>query len=60
MICEKCGYEIPKGKKFCPNCGYSIKDKVRKIPIGIIIGIILLLLLIIFITFPVFSTLLKG
>jgi predicted nucleic acid-binding Zn ribbon protein len=25
MLCSKCGQEIPKGKKFCPNCCSKVK-----------------------------------
>lgn len=27
MICKKCGAQIPKGSKFCPECGCKIKKK---------------------------------
>ncbi len=24
-FCQKCGYELPKGSNFCPNCGTPIQ-----------------------------------
>ncbi len=27
MICDKCGYEIPEGSKFCPECGNKVEEK---------------------------------
>jgi predicted nucleic acid-binding Zn ribbon protein len=29
MICKKCGERIPKGSKFCPECGYKIRKKKK-------------------------------
>ena len=26
MNCKKCGYEIPAGSKFCPECGTKVED----------------------------------
>ena len=60
MICEKCGYEITKGKKFCPNCGYEIKKKINKLSVGTIIGVIIILSIVLFFVFPVIIMLFKG
>ena len=24
-VCDKCGYPVPEGAKFCPNCGEKVK-----------------------------------
>lgn len=44
MVCKKCGYEIQKGWKYCPNCRLKIKA------IGIIpaVAIIIIILIIVF------------
>ena len=29
MFCLKCGYKIPSGAAFCPNCGAKIHFYIR-------------------------------
>lgn len=31
MICDKCGFEIPDGSKFCPECGSKVEEKKEEI-----------------------------
>lgn len=46
VVCAKCGYEIPEGMKFCPNCGKQV-NAPEKVPFlkrilakkGLLIGI---------------------
>jgi predicted nucleic acid-binding Zn ribbon protein len=49
MFCQKCGAEIPEGKKFCADCGTPVaakenNGKNNKIILKIIITMIYLLL----------------
>ena len=29
MYCSKCGYKVPDGSKFCPNCGAKLVREER-------------------------------
>ena len=59
MMCKKCGAEVPAGSTFCQNCGQAVenskepyfetmpeyKEKKKKFPIGIVIGVIAIIVI---------------
>ena len=45
MLCNKCGNEIPKGKKFCTNCGQELNIK-KTVTANIIFATVLSILLV--------------
>lgn len=44
MKCKRCGKEVDKTEKFCPNCGNKVKKGKGKKIIGILVIIVIAIL----------------
>ncbi len=51
MKCPKCGTENKDGSKYCKNCGYELLKENKKLPVGRIIGIVVIIAIALFIVY---------